>query len=328
VIDRGRPGIGAPSVVASLAYRPAEPAELEACAGIWRTAINDYIGPLGQHEIPPEAGALLRLFAHLRSTDPERFVVATDGAEIVAFAAAIMRERLWYLSMLFVLPPYQGAGVGRQLLARVLPDGLDGQRDVYRATATDSAQPISNALYASYGVVPRMPLLDLIGLPRRPEAFGVLPSGIAAVPFETVAAGPPDGAGHRRLVEAIDGLDRAVLGVAHPVDHRFLRSETRRGWLYVGPDGDAVAYGYAGEAGRLGPVASHDPDLLAPILGHLTSAVTPRGAFALWAGGAADRAVVAALAAGFRLDGFPVLVCWDQPFADFSRYLPISPGLL
>ena len=112
------------------------------------------------------------------------------------------------------------------------------------------------------------------------------------------------------------------------MDHRFLRSETRHGWLYVGPDGDALAYGYAGEAGRLGPVASRDPDLLAPILGHLTSAVVPRGAFALWAGGAADRAVVAALAAGFRLDGFPVLLCWDQPFADFSRYLPISPGLL
>ena len=328
MIDRGRAGAGSPSVVASLAYRPADPTELAACAEIWRTAINDYIGPLGQHEIPPEAGPLLRLFAHLRSTDPERFVVATDGPEIVAFAAAVMRERLWYLSMLFVMPAYQGAGIGRELLGRVLPDGHDGQRDVYRATATDSAQPISNALYASYGVVPRMPLLDLIGLPRRPEAFGVLPSGIETVPFETVAAGPPDGPGHRRLVEAIDGLDRAVLGVAHPVDHRYLRSETRHGWLYVGPDGDALAYGYAGEAGRLGPVASRDPDLLAPILGHLTSAVVPRGAFALWAGGAADRAVVAALAAGFRLDGFPVLLCWDQPFADFSRYLPISPGLL
>ena len=29
-----------------------------------------------------------------------------------------------------------------------------------------------------------------------------------------------------------------------------------------------------------------------------------------------------------RLDQFPILLCWDQPFGDFSRYLPISPGLL
>ena len=52
----------------------------------------------------------------------------------------------------------------------------------------------------------------------------------------------------------------------------------------------------------------------------------PRGAFAIWVGGAADRAIVPALRAGFRLDQFPVLLCWDRPFADFARYLPISPG--
>jgi hypothetical protein len=63
-------------------------------------------------------------------------------------------------------------------------------------------------------------------------------------------------------------------------------------------------------------------------MGHLTTAVEPRGAFAMWIPGSADRAVVGALAAGFRLDQFPVLLCWDRPFADLSRYLPISPGLL
>jgi hypothetical protein len=54
----------------------------------------------------------------------------------------------------------------------------------------------------------------------------------------------------------------------------------------------------------------------------------PRGAFSIWIGGPADRPLVAALQAGFRLDAFPVLLCWDRPFADFTRYLPISPGLL
>ena len=244
---------------------------------------------------------------------------------MVAFAVAIERERLWFLSMLFVLPESQGAGLGRELLARVLPgDDADG----IRATATDSAQPISNALYARYGIVPRMPLLSLVGLPQHPEAFGSLPSGIAPVPFDEIASGPPDGQGHRMLVDAIDTLDRELLGVAHPADHRFLRTESRHGWLYLGPGATPVGYGYAGEAGRVGPVAVRDEALLAPVLGHLTSAVEPRGAFAIWIGGAADRALVPALEAGFRLDQFPVLLCWDRPFADFSRYLPISPGLL
>jgi hypothetical protein len=38
--------------------------------------------------------------------------------------------------------------------------------------------------------------------------------------------------------------------------------------------------------------------------------------------------VTALLEAGLRLEGFPVLLCWDRPFADLARYLPISPGLL
>jgi len=75
-------------------------------------------------------------------------------------------------------------------------------------------------------------------------------------------------------------------------------------------------------------VALRDPALFGPVLGHLTTAVVPRGAFALWVGGAADRALVPALQAGFRLDPFPILLCWDRPFGDFSRYLPNSPGLL
>lgn len=306
------------------AIRPADPAELPDCAGIWRAAINDYIGRLGQPEIPPEVHPVSRLFAHLQATDPDRFVVASDGGRIVAFGSAVVRERLWYLSMLFVLPEFQGAGLGSEMLARLLP--VDGE--LYRATATDSAQPISNALYATHGMVPRMPLLSLTGLPQRPDAFGPLPSGIVPLPFDELAAGPPDGLGHRMLVEAIDTLDRELLGVAHPLDHRFLRSESRRGWLYRGPDGTPIGYGYAGEAGRVGPVAVRDEALVAPVLGHLMSAVQPRGAFAMWVGGAADRAIVSALAAGFRLDPFPVLMCWDRPFGDFSRYLPISPGLL
>jgi GNAT superfamily N-acetyltransferase len=327
---------------AAVTVRPARPEDLAACAVVFRTAINAYTRPLGQIDVPEDPGPVVRLWAHARSTDPERFVVATvsgedDGAaasgeRIVAFGSALVRDGLWFLSMLFVLPEFQGAGVGRRILARILP----GDDAAYRATATDAAQPISNALYAMHDIVPRMPLLNLTGLPLRPEAFGPMPSGVSAIAFDEIDGGPAgdatdgaDGFGRRMLANELDVLDRELLGVTHlPADHAWLRTEGRRGWLYRGPDGGAVGYGYAAEAGRVGPVAVRDPALFGPILGHLTSAVVPRGVFALWIGGEADRALVPALQAGFRLEQFPVLLCWDRPFADFSRYLPNSPGLL
>lgn len=300
------------------AYRPVRPDELPVCADIWRVAINDYTRPLGQPDLQSDSGPLLRLYAHLQASDPKRFVVATRPDDtIVGFAAAIEREHLRYLSMCFVLPEAQGAWIGRELMQRV---GLADDPATVRATATDTAQPISNALYASAGLVPRVPLLDLIGTVRDPDAFGPLPSGVRPVPFGRVegdALGP-----------AIDRLDRATLGVAHPVDHAYLQREGRSAWLYHGPDGAPLAYGYATAAGRIGPVAALDDALVTPIVGHLAGAVTPRGASALWLPGAAGPTVVAALHAGFRLDAFPLLLCWDRPFADLARYLPISPGLL
>lgn len=328
-----RPGLPSGRAPDSFLYRPVRTDELVACTEIWRTSINDYIVRLGQPELPSDNPTLLQLYRHLQSTDPERFVVAIEGGQhdgsderIVGFASAVRREHLWYLSMCFVRADIQGAGVGRRLLHEVGADPVPG---VVRSTATDSAQPISNALYASIGIVPRRPLLNLIGLPQRPEGFGTLPAGVRPVAFATLAGtgGHDDQDDLARLDSIIEALDRATLGVAHPADHRWLRT-TRRGWLYTGPDGGPVGYGYASETGRVGPVAVVDPALAAPILGHLTTSVSPNGAFSVWIPGDADAALVGALRAGFRLEPFPILLCWDDPFVDLSRYLPISPGLL
>ena len=310
--------------------RPGRPEDLDGCWTVFRTAINDYIGRLGQEPIPPEAHPVARLWAHAQSTDPDRFVVATvpgsdgTGEGIVAFASAVVRDHVWFLSMLFVLPEVQAQGLGRDLLRRVLPADGDAMA---RATATDSAQPISNALYALADIVPRMPLLNLTGLPQRPEAFAELPAGVSAVPFEEIVA-QSNGDGHRRLASAVDALDRELLGFEHPHDHRFLREQDRHGWLYLGPDGGALGYGYSSASGRVGPVLVRDEALLDPVLGHLLAAVEPRGAFITWIPGTADRALVPALRSGLRLEPFPLLLCWDRPPTDFGRYLPISPGLL
>lgn len=315
----GAPGLtGAPGMPAGIRLRRAEPADLPDCARIWRDGINDYLGRLNQREVPDDLAAISRLHAHLFATDPETFVVAVRGERVIAFGAAVRRDGLWFLSMLFVRPGEQGAGVGRAILERIMPS--DG--DSVLATATDSQQPISNGLYAAYGMVPRMPLLSLVGRPSSSDALGALPAGVSAVPFEDLAGGS-----HRELADAVDTLDREVAGFAHPADHRFLRLEGRRGFLFRAGE-RVLGYAYAAESGRAGPIAVRDEELLGPVIGHVLAAVEPRGASAMWVPGLADRAVVPLLRAGFRLDQFPVLLCWTRPFADFRRYVPISPGLL
>ena len=152
--------VGGRPALPAITFRAAREDDIPRCAEVWYTATNHYVTALNQPPLPDDLSIISRLYVHLLSSDPERFVVAvtpdgatpdgaTPGAErVVAFAVALQRDHVWFLSMLFVLPDVQLRGLGRELLARVLPP--DGQATV-RATATDSAQPISNALYSTYG---------------------------------------------------------------------------------------------------------------------------------------------------------------------------------
>ena len=334
---------GGPDVLARTGHRirAATAADLATCAAIWRESLNDYLGRLAQPEIPDELATILRLYGHLHATDPATFLVAETpatrartGSEpetpaIDAFVVVVRRDGLWFLSMLFVRPAAQGRGVGRALLEAVAPSRANGDAGPVqaRATATDTAQPISNGLYASLGMVPRIPLLRLVGLPERPGAFEALPPGVEAIAFEEVAD-TPDGLGQSALTAELDALDRHAAGFTRPADHRFVIQEGRIGFFYRDRDGRAIGYGYTSEAGRVGPIAVRDETLLGPIVGHLVHAVRPRGAFGIWVPGTADQAIVPLLRSGFRFESFPVLLCWDRPFADFSRFIPISPGLL
>jgi hypothetical protein len=167
-------------------------------------------------------------------------------------------------------------------------------------------------------------MFNLVGRPARPEALAALPDGIHAVRFTASAPAERDRVGEAEL----GGLDRATLGFDHRQDHEFVRRQGRVGFAYRDGRGDLLGYGYTSEVGRMGPIATRDPALHAPIVAHLLEAVVPRGASAIWVPGAAGETMQTLVRAGLRMEGFPVLVCWSRPFADFARYLPISPGLL
>ncbi len=307
----------------SITVRPATEADLSDCNRIHRESIDAYSARLGMPpSLPEENPGLRRMHAHTLATDPERFLVAErpgrDGKpRVVAFGSAVDRGPLWFLSMLFVAPGEQARGLGKALLDRMLPAPLDGR---VLATCTDSAQPVSNGLYATLGIVARMPMFHVVGRPRSDAAWPSFPDDVRVERITDAAAW--------RTSAELAAFDRALLGFEHPDDHRFVLDEPRHGFTIRGGDGALLGYGYAGEIGRLGPLAVADPALLAPLLGQLLTTVVPRGASAIWLPGGSDEALASAIRAGLRIEGFPVLAGWTRPFVDFARYVPISPGLI
>lgn len=338
-------------MIEAVTYRSPRPEELAECALVWHAAVDDYMRRLARPLPPPYLDPLIGLLRHLQATDPERFVVAVRtgprvapwqaaspaprAERIVGFGIAVQREHVWFLSQLYVLPEEQRQGIGRALLTRVMPSVTPGAAEGAAfpidaspgvlATCTDSAQPVSNGLYGRFGIVARMPIFNLLGRPTDPASLPALPEGIEAVPLETE---PAASAAAIAASVAIDSIDRSVLGYAHPADHAYLRTEGRTGFLYRTAGGDPIGYGYSSKAGRFGPVALLDETITAPVLAHLLTAIEPRGATSAWVPGANDRAMVAMLRAGLRIESFPSLLCWTRPFAAFELYMPAGLSLL
>ncbi|HET7182946.1 MAG TPA: GNAT family N-acetyltransferase [Candidatus Limnocylindrales bacterium] len=309
-------------MTASVTIRPATPADLPDAHRVWRDALDAYSERLGAQPLPRENPGVMRLHAHCLSTDPLRFQVAVRNSirgegRVVGFGSAVERGPLWFLSMLFVDPGEQARGVGKAILGALLPQEPDGR---VLATCTDAAQPISNGLYATLGIAPRMPMFNCVGRPDPEFAWPALPEALRVVHVDDHAAW----AGSRELAD----FDTALLGFTRAADHAFVAAEPRHAFRLLTDDGRLLGYGYAGEIGRLGPIAVADPALLGPFLGVLLRTVQPRGASAVWIPGAAGETLSTIVRSGLRIEGFPVLAGWSRPFADFGRYVPISPGLV
>lgn len=337
------------------------PADLPACLDIFYESVDPLYRALDQPLPPRDPASLARLIGHFLEHDGDRSWVAEapsatgdpEPPRVLGFGCAWERETAWYLGLLFVRPEVQAGGIGRRLLLRTFPafdEGAalpaveargssrpggtggdpaagegpasgNGQRPGLMGTCVDSVQPISTGLYASYGIVPRVPLFTAIGRPR-PGALPGLPRDVVATGFEALPGDYP-------LADAIATLDRATLGFARPADHRYWAREGRRGVLFRRTgSGDALGYGYAQPSGRLGPVALLDETLYPAVLGVLVARESPPGPFMAIVPGTNHRALVALLRAGLRFEGFPGIVASTRPWPGLDRYLVASFALL
>ncbi|MGH3103745.1 MAG: GNAT family N-acetyltransferase [Gaiellaceae bacterium] len=265
--------------------RPTATADLPAQYAVFRAAIG---GLYRRHAFPPPEPpqeAFVAQQGHLLAHDADRCFVAEEDGRVVAYTAAFERGDAWFLSSLFVLPEFQGRGIGARLLERAW-----NERAPRRLTLTDAIQPVSNNLYARRGLVPATPMLALEGTGRTDAPLHLEPATVDAV--------------------ALRALDESAYGFERTVDHRFwARGGEATLWLR---GGEPVAYSYVWPHGRIGPVAGADAEFAALALraelgrreGDRVDVVAPGSSAAL---------VTAAVAAGLRMARPPGLLLASHP---------------
>lgn len=275
--------------------RPTTREDLPAQYEVFRAAIGELFHRHSFSPPDPPRDVYIAHQAHLLAHDAERCFVAEADGRVVGFTAALVRDDAWFLSSLFVLPEFQGRGVGRRLLERAW-GGPFGRR----LTITDAIQPISNGLYARVGLIPTTPLLHLGGEPR------------ADVPAGLEAAEPE--------ADALAELDRVAYGFRRVPDHSYWSARARATlWLR---GGEAVAYTYAWPQGRIGPVAGRDGASAAGAL-RAELARRPGERAAVVVPGTAAELIEAGLAAGLRFTDPPGLLLLSRE-AQPPRALALS----
>lgn len=305
-----------------VSLRPIAEADLPACVDVFYEAVDELHSRNARPRIPRNPEAMLRMFGHLRATDPQRCWLAEADGTVNGYAIAHRREGTWFLSFLFVRPAHQASGIGRALTeAASAVDRGEGSAPDRMAVCASAMQPVSIGLYTSAGMLPRSAHFLMTG--RRTRPVPAAGHDLDPVPFTSLA-----GDDHIALARTIDVIDRQTIGYAHPQDHRFWMSTGRVGWLFRRTGGgDDVGYGYAQPSGRIGPVAVLEPGWLPEAVDHLCDSVQPTDGYQLFVPGE-SRVMAPLLRAGMRFDADATLYLSSDGQPAFERYLPGNFAML
>lgn len=281
--------------------RPAEDDDLLACARIFARSARDLTERYRVVLADPavlEPDGRLPILRHLRSTGS---VIVAEDPDPVGFSAAIVRDGVWFLSQLWVLPERHGEGIGRALL----DEALAGGQGATTFAVVASPHPAAQRLYLRASMFPLWIQQDMDGrdapVPRMPDGFGPLTDADQAW---------------------VDDLDREIRGTARPEDHAFFRSAATG--VALRRDGEPRGYVYASADSKIGPGAARDRGDIPTLLRagrHLA------GGSAMVAVPSNNWAALKALAAvGFSPGGSSTFMA-SRPLGDGSRYLSSGGAL-
>ncbi len=296
-----------------LTYRPGTPDDSYNVFLVFEEALEDLlprigIQPEGRFSDPEKLARLWAqrrpLFEYLART-ADQFWLAEQDEQVIGYARSVLHDGVRELTEYFVKPGTQSGGVGRELLGRAFP------REGARLRTIIATQDLrAQARYLKSGVYPRTTLTYFYKTPQ--------PNGAAQASLTPALIQPSEAA-----LDALDAIDRQVLGFRRRADHGWLLGD-RAGFIYL-RDGLPVGYGYIGAAS--GPFALLDPADFPDALAHAEaeSALQGHAHFGLEVPMTNISAVDTLLARGFQMDSFLAFLMSDRPFGQLDRYILTSP---
>ena len=304
---------------AEITYRRARMEDAEQTYRIVQGASDDLSRKMGltvKHSLPAERVIRLRHFC-VRN-DGERFWVAEAGGEMIGAAYATLRDDVWYLDALHVLPAWQSRKVGSELIRR----SMAGTGPTTALTVlTGASNPISNGLYMRFGMLPQDSTVSFDG---PIESGGEAAGETAHAPGPTPAAGPLSTRpiDRSRDQAALTAFDLATVGFARPTDHEFWLGVPGLEARIVEREGSARGYVYVSRAGAIGPVAVADPRDIGPALDVAAQIAAEAGATSLHIRnfGSARGAVDWSVRRGLKLTDIGLFLS-SRPVGRFDGYV-------
>ena len=242
------------------------------------------------------------------ASDPDGYFCAVKEGRILGMVSALVRGRVWYLSMLFVLPGHQGRGLGRALLEPALAYGEARGAETRFTWAT--LDPRAQARYVMAGMAPRWPIYPLDG---DAAAVARLAARVGLEPRQRELRCEP-GAAEKLTAEAF-GHDRAG-------DLAHWRSDGGTA-VSIGRGGEPAAFAYR-RGTRIGPAAARDETALLQAVA--AAAADAEGSVTLRVPGACASLLDALIGCGFQI-GNPTLFMASRLFGRPELYLPSGPIL-
>ena len=280
----------------------------EDAEAVYHTASNAlYESPEDKERLrrrtPEEIERRIEQHKHAFRHDPGGAWVAEDGGRISGVAVALVRERVWVLSLFAVDAAHRNTGVGRHLLERALAygDGCEG------AMIASSQHPAAMRSYARTGF-DLHPTLSASGVVRRDD-----------IPLDLAVRD-----GEEQDLDLAEGVDRAVRGAAHGPDLEHMLATGCRLLVAERPSGR----GYAAEHnGSPAVLAATEPGVARDILWACLERTPPgEKADVDWITGGQNWAVSVSLEAGLSLSPAGP-TCTRGDLGPLAPYLPSGPFL-